>query len=105
MSGNIGKYPIMSLTFDGNTVSPEVEYDDRKGWGSYDVPTGTWAYNVTDLVAGSGTYTTVVTNIDPDAGSSFCMGVLSAWAAWACWWYMKTRADRWSSTGSMKAQT
>ncbi|NOR59948.1 MAG: DUF3344 domain-containing protein [Methanosarcinales archaeon] len=74
MSGNIGKYPLMSLTFDGNTVSPEVEYDDKKGWGSYDIPTGTWAYNVTDLVAGSGTYTTVVTNIDPDAGSSFCMG-------------------------------
>ncbi len=74
--GNIGQNPMMSLTFDGSAVSPDVTYDDKKGWGTYDIPTGTWAYNVTDLVAGSGTYTTVVTNIDPDTGNSFCMGGL-----------------------------
>jgi len=72
--GDIGKYPVMSLTFDGNTISPEVEYDDRKGWGSYyDFPTGTWAYDVTDLVTGSGTHTTVVTNTDSDPNAFFCM--------------------------------
>jgi hypothetical protein len=71
-TGTTGKNPVMSLTFDGSTISPEVEYDDTKGWGSfYDFPTGTWAYNVTNLVTGSGTYTTVVTNTNSDA--FFCM--------------------------------
>ena len=72
--GTTGKYPTMSLTFDGSTVSPEVKYDDRKGWGLfYDYPAGTWAYDVSGIVTGSGTYTTVVTNTDPDAGSYVCM--------------------------------
>jgi hypothetical protein len=71
--GNIGTYPTMSLTFDGSAVSPEVTYDDRKGWGGYDIPIGTWAYDVTGLVTGSDTYTTVVTNTDPATGNSFCM--------------------------------
>ena len=73
-TGNTGKYPVMSLTFDGNTLSPEVQYDDRKGWGSsYDFPAGTWAYNVTSLVTGSGAHTTVVTNTDTDSNAFFCM--------------------------------
>ena len=77
-AGSTGKYPIMSLTFDGSTVSPDAQYDDRKGPGmTYDYPAGTWAYNVTSLVTGSGTFTTVITNTDPDVGSSFCMGGLS----------------------------
>jgi len=72
--GDIGKYPVMSLTFDGNTISPEVEYDDRKGWGSYyDFPAGTWAYDVTNMVTGTGTHTTVVTNTDSDPYAFFCM--------------------------------
>jgi hypothetical protein len=62
-----GKYPLMNLTFDGTEISPEATYDDRKGWGTqYDFPTGTWAYNVTSLVTGSGSHTIVVTNIDPE---------------------------------------
>jgi hypothetical protein len=72
-TGYTGKYPTMSLTFDGSAVSPEVEYDDKKGWGIYDFPSGTWAYDVTGLVTGSGTYTTVVTNTDSDADAYFCM--------------------------------
>jgi len=73
-TGNTGKYPEMSLTFDGNILSPEVQYDDRKGWGSsYDYPSGTWAYNVTSLVTGSGDHTTVVTNNDTDSNAFFCM--------------------------------
>ena len=72
--GDIGKYPVMNLTFDGYALLPEVEYDDRKGWGSYyDFPTGTWAYNVTDMVTGSGTHTTVVKNTDSDPNAFFCM--------------------------------
>jgi hypothetical protein len=73
-TGTIGKNPVMSLTFDGSTLSPEVQYDDTKGWGSYyDFPSGTWAYNVTSLVTGSGTHTTVVTNTDTDSKAFFCM--------------------------------
>jgi hypothetical protein len=73
-TGTTGKYPVMSLTFDGNTLSPEVQYDDRKGWGSsYDFPAGTWAYNVTSLVTGSGAHITVVTNTDTDSDAFFCM--------------------------------
>ncbi|MCG7850869.1 MAG: DUF3344 domain-containing protein, partial [ANME-2 cluster archaeon] len=73
-TGTTGKYPLMSLDFDGSTLSPEVQYDDRKGWGSsYDYPAGTWAYNVTDLVTGSGDHTSVVTNTDTDYDAFFCM--------------------------------
>ena len=73
-TGTTGKYPVMSLAFDGSTLSPDIQYDDRKGWGSaYDFPAGTWAYNVTGLVTGSGAHTTVVTNTDTDSGAFFCM--------------------------------
>jgi hypothetical protein len=72
--GTTGKYPTMSLTFDGSTLTPEVKYEDKKGWGlSYDYPAGTWAYDVTGIVTESGTYTTVVTNTDSEEGSYFCM--------------------------------
>ena len=73
-TGTTGKYPVMSLTFDSSTLSPDIQYDDRKGWGSaYDFPAGTWAYNVTGLVTGSGAHTTVVTNTDTDSNAFFCM--------------------------------
>ncbi|MEA3295133.1 MAG: DUF3344 domain-containing protein [Euryarchaeota archaeon] len=40
--GTTGQDPTMALTFEGNTISTDVEYDDQKGWGSiYDYPTGT----------------------------------------------------------------
>lgn len=70
--GTTGKYPVMSLTFDGNVMSPEAEYDDRKGWGIYDYPTGTWVYDVTEQIAGSGSHTVVVENTG-QAGDFFCM--------------------------------
>jgi hypothetical protein len=57
-----GVYPDMGITFNGSAVSPDAKYDDKKGWGSYDFPAGTWGYNVTSLVTGNGTYTTILTN-------------------------------------------
>ena len=73
-SDDTGKYPVMNLTFDGNVLLPEAKYDDKKGWGLvYDYPTGTWAYNVTSLVTGSGNHTTVVNNTDTDPDAYFCM--------------------------------
>ena len=70
--GATGKYPVMALTFDGSLLSPEVEYNDRKGWGIYDYPGGTWAYDVTEQIAGSGSHTVVVENTG-QAGDFFCM--------------------------------
>jgi hypothetical protein len=73
-TGSTGKYPIMNLTFDGAEISPEVKYDDRKGWGAvYDYPSGTWAYNVTSLVTGSGSHKAIVRNIDTDTKAFFAM--------------------------------
>jgi hypothetical protein len=73
-SGTTGQYPTMTLTFEGNTIPTEVEYDDRKGWGSiYDYPAGTWAYDVTSYITGSGVYTTTVRNTDSDPDSYVCM--------------------------------
>jgi len=73
-TGTTGVTPSMSLQFDGNSLTPEAEYSDQKGWGSqYDYPTGTWAYNVTGLVSENGTYTTTVTNTNSDSGNYFCV--------------------------------
>ena len=64
-----GQYPNLNLIFDGDVLSPAATYDDRKGFGTYDFPSGTWAYNVTNYVTGSGdhsTATTVIENTGPD---------------------------------------
>ena len=72
-TGTTGVDPSISLTFQGNTLTPEAEYSDKKGWGSmYDYPSGTWAYNITDLVKESGNYTTVVTNTHNESGNFIC---------------------------------
>ena len=72
--GTTGQDPTMTLTFEGNTISTDVEYDDQKGWGSiYDYPAGTWAYDVTSYITGSGVYTTTVRNTDSDSKSYVCM--------------------------------
>jgi len=70
--GSIGRYPDMELAFDNVKLEPDRQYSDRKWWGIYDYPTGTWAYNVTDFVTGSGSHTVVIENIGPD-GAYFCI--------------------------------
>lgn len=65
--GITGRYPDLKLTFDGDVLSPAVTYDDRKGVGTYyDYPSGTWAYDITNYVTGSGDHTTVIENIGPE---------------------------------------
>ena len=63
-----------------NTINYDngvVQYWDSKGQGylatTYDVPSGTFALDVTDQVTGSGTYTATITNADssPTAGEYF----------------------------------
>lgn len=70
--GTAGRYPVMTLTFDGSLLSPEIEYNDRKGWGTYDYPSGTWAYDITEHITRSGSYTVIVENTGQD-GDFFCM--------------------------------
>ena len=73
-----------TLTFNGATVTclnpstipnlidygnGTIQYWDTKGWYpgclyKYDYPSGTFAWDVTDLVTGSGTYTATITNAD-----------------------------------------
>ncbi len=65
--GITGRYPDLKLTFDGDVLSPAVTYDDRKGVGTYyDYPSGTWAYDITNYVTGSGDHTTVIENMGPE---------------------------------------
>jgi hypothetical protein len=73
--GTIGRYPDMELTFDDVKLDPGQQYSDRKGWGIYDYPTGTWSYNVTDIIIGSGSHTVVIENIGPDGAYFSINGV------------------------------
>ncbi|HNQ26014.1 MAG TPA: DUF3344 domain-containing protein, partial [Methanoregulaceae archaeon] len=42
-----GGNPLLTVTFNGATVTPGATYTDRKGYGSYDYPSGQYVYNVT----------------------------------------------------------
>ena len=66
-----GRDPEMNLSLNGQGLEPEVKYSDRKLWGIYDYPSGTWAYNVTDYVSGSGSYSVEIENTGP-AASFIC---------------------------------
>jgi hypothetical protein len=70
--GLTGRNPEMNLIFNGQDLKPEREYSDRKGWGSYDYPSGTWAYDVSAYMKGSGTFTTEIENTGPGT-SCFCI--------------------------------
>ena len=70
--GSTGRYPDMKLTLDGVELDPDIQHSDRKGWGIYDYPAGTWSYDVTNYVTQSGSYMAMVENTGPD-GSFFCM--------------------------------
>jgi hypothetical protein len=72
-SGTTGVYPTMELTFEGNTISPDEQYDDRKGSDPYNYPAGTWAYDVTSCITGSGDYTTTIVNSNSDPANYVCI--------------------------------
>jgi hypothetical protein len=64
----------LSVNFSGTTfTTPDAAYNDQKGFGYYHSPKGTYAYDVTSEVTGSGDYTVVVENIDP-ANSTTLLG-------------------------------
>lgn len=70
-NGTTGVNPEMVVKFEGSIITPEKTYTDTKGFGTYDYPSGTYAYNVTGIVTASKNYTTVVRNIG--AGKNFAM--------------------------------
>ena len=51
-------------------TQPDAAYTDQKGFGKYNNPKGTYAYDVTDVVNGSGDYTVTVENIEPWGGNT-----------------------------------
>jgi PGF-pre-PGF domain-containing protein len=70
--GVTGAYPEIELDINGNVITTEDEYNDTKGWGSYsDIPSGMWAYNVTEYVTVDGDYLTTITNTNSDSNAKF----------------------------------
>jgi len=71
-----GADPEMEVKFNGTTITPEEKYSDSKGFGSFDYPSGTYAYNVTDLVTGKGNYTTTINNTGEGNFAMYGVGLL-----------------------------
>ena len=49
--------------YDTYILTADRYYDDRKGWGSWDMYWGNWVYDVAPYIQESGTYTVTVKNI------------------------------------------
>ena len=60
--GDKGVDPQMLLSLDNQSLIPDRRYSDRKGWGKFDYPSGTWTYDVTKLIAEKNNYTVEVKN-------------------------------------------
>jgi len=71
-----GVYPEMAVTFDGTEVKLDREYTDRKGSGDDDYPSGTYCYDVTGSVWGSGVYIAEVENSATESKSFSMNGLL-----------------------------
>ncbi|MBN2489051.1 MAG: DUF3344 domain-containing protein [Methanosarcinaceae archaeon] len=70
--GSTGRYPDLKLVFDDDELTPDAEYNDSKGFEPYNYPGGTWAYDVTEYITGSGDHETLIVNTGPD-GSYFAV--------------------------------
>ncbi|WP_370005742.1 DUF3344 domain-containing protein [Methanothermobacter sp. KEPCO 2] len=44
----VGGVPDFTATFNGANITPAAHYNDTKGYGSYNYPSGLFVYNVTD---------------------------------------------------------
>lgn len=72
-ASNEGVNAIMNVTFNGTLLTLDNSYTDRKGSGTYNYPSGTYAYNVTayvDATQTSNTYVVNVTNTYPYNGDN-----------------------------------
>jgi len=60
----------LDVTFDGQSfTTPDASYTDTKGFGTYDYPKGTYAYDVTSAVSGTGAYTATIENTAADTNT------------------------------------
>ena len=64
----------MDVTFDGALQTQDASYIDRKGYGSYDRPYGTYAYDIT--ISGNGVYPATINNTGTGKFSIYAMGLL-----------------------------
>ena len=64
----------MDVTFDGTLQTQDASYIDRKGYGSYDRPYGTYAYDIT--ISGNGVYSATINNTGTGKFSIYAMGLL-----------------------------
>ena len=64
----------MDVTFDGVLQTQDASYIDRKGYGPYNRPYGTYAYDIT--VSGNGLYPATITNTGTGKFSIYAMGLL-----------------------------
>jgi len=64
----------MDVTFDEILQTQDASYIDRKGYGSYNKPYGTYAYDL-DL-SGNGVYPATITNTGTNKFSIYSMGLL-----------------------------
>ena len=61
-----GGTPVWTMTFNGQQVTPDALYTDRKGYGSFNYPSGLYAYTVTDLFSMTGN----AASVTPGAGNN-----------------------------------
>jgi hypothetical protein len=61
-----GCEPQILLSLNDQPLIPDRQYSDRKGWGQYDFPSGTWTFNVTKLIAQKQPYTVTLKNTNPE---------------------------------------
>ncbi len=61
-----GCEPQILLSLNDQPLIPDRQYSDRKGWGKYDFPSGTWTFDVTKLIAQQEPYTVKLKNTNPE---------------------------------------
>lgn len=60
----------VSMTFNGNAVSPAGTYSDTKGYGGYNYPSGLLVYTVTSQYSAAGSNTATITRTSSAKGPS-----------------------------------
>lgn len=66
----------LALQYVGKTIPPSAHYSDRKGFGIYDYPAETFAYDIRDLVSKTGNYTFTILNTGKGDEAFAVYGVL-----------------------------
>ena len=99
------EFANLSVNFSGNEVAINRIYTDTKGFGSYDYPGGSYVYDVTSLVSGTGTYDAVIKNVGTKYVGMYGAGLLVVYEdsskPWIEYWvdegcdmiYNTTKAD------------